>query len=107
MAISPSMIPYERQANERMCGAAALTMVYRSLKIRAAQSEVWPNVSRPNSLGETCAHTHLLAQDAQLRGLGAVVMEVRRPLEALDWCRQDDLRVILNHRSNATTWRGH
>lgn len=107
MAISPSMIPYERQADDRMCGAAALNMVYRSLKIPSSQADVWPHVARPNALGENCAHTHLLASDARRRGLGAVILEARRPLDALDWCGQDELRVILNHRSNPTTWRGH
>ena len=45
-------IPYVRQndpTSNRMCGAAALCMVYRAFGVACTQDEVWPLVTSPNA----------------------------------------------------------
>lgn len=101
-----SMVPYEKQRSERMCGAAALCMVYRALGFHVDQDEVWQAVQGKNGLGHPCGATHLLAVDALRRGLHALVLKANEPWPALTHCFEQ-ARVILNHRAAAHSWTGH
>lgn len=103
-------IPYERQADpqtSRMCGAACLCMVYRSFGKEVPQSEIWPAISKVNQLGNLASTTHLMAQDALNRGLAAVAIQARHPLQALRLCHENGIRAILNHRLQANSAAGH
>ena len=67
-------IPYQNQdpsSPHRMCGAAALSMVYASFGKIVPQAEVWPKISKHNRFGSLTAASHLIAQDALGRGFSA------------------------------------
>jgi hypothetical protein len=54
------------------CGAASLSMVYRSFGKDVAQAQIWPAIGKQNRFGSFAATTHLMAQDALRRGFAAV-----------------------------------
>ena len=94
-------IPYESQSqteNNRMCGAACLSMVYRSLGKEVPQSEIWEKIAKVNRFGSLASTTHLMVADALSRGFDAVAIRARHPLFTLRLCRDAGIRVILNHR---------
>ncbi len=94
-------IPYESQSqteNNRMCGAACLSMVYRSLGKDVPQNEIWEKIAKVNRFGSLASTTHLMVADALSRGFDAVAIRARHPLFALRQCRDAGIRVILNHR---------
>jgi hypothetical protein len=101
---------FEKQEDapgRRMCGAAALCMVYRSFGADVKQQEVWPTVSRPNSGGEGRAHSYLLGADALKRGYAALTLQARDPWRALELAAANGLRTIVNHRLSLTSGAGH
>jgi hypothetical protein len=103
-------IPYERQddpTSNRMCGAAALCMVYRSFGLSIPQAELAPRLRQPGAPGNSSARTHLLAQDALSRGLGAVVLRAREPHRSLRQVHHQPVRLILNHRLRRDSASGH
>jgi hypothetical protein len=103
-------IPYERQSEPetgRTCGAACLSMVYRSLGEVVPQTQIWPSIAKPNRGGSLASTTHLMARDALMRGFSAIAIQVRHPLQALRICRQSGVRAILNHRLRQDTPTGH
>jgi hypothetical protein len=103
-------IPYEKQSGSetgRMCGAACLSMVYRSVGREVPQSEIWLAIAKENRFGSLASTTHLMAKDALNRGISAVVMQARHPLQALWSCQQSGIRVILNHRLRRDAPTGH
>ena len=94
-------IPYESQTqtdNNRTCGAASLSMVYRSLGKEVPQKEIWEKIAKVNRFGSLASTTHLMVKDALNRGFDAVAIQARHPLFALRLCRDAGIRVILNHR---------
>jgi hypothetical protein len=104
------VIPYERQADpmsNRMCGAAALCMVYRSFDLPCSQAEVWPHIAQRGALGELSAQTHLLAADALRRGLSALIVKARDPVAVLKRGLDSSLRLVLNHRLHFESRAGH
>jgi len=110
MSLPAAAIPYERQSDpeaHRLCGAAALSMVYRSFGQTCSQAEIWPRISKRNNLGSLTSATYLMTQDAQSRGLAAIAVRARQPLEVLRRCKEKGLRVILNHRLTEDTPLGH
>jgi Peptidase C39 family len=110
MSTTALNIPYERQVameNNRTCGAACLSMVYRSLGKDVPQAEIWPAISKENRFGSLASTTHLMAQDALNRGLAAVIIMARHPLQALRLCRESGIRAILNHRLTNDARTGH
>jgi len=103
-------IPYEKQADfpaNRMCGAAALSMVYASFGKPVPQAEVWPKISKHNRFGSLTAATHLIAQDALHRGFAALAIQATSPLLMLRLCREKGIRAILNHRLKPDVPTGH
>lgn len=90
-----------------MCGAAALRMAYLSLGVDMAQALIWPRVARHDGCGIRSARTHLLAADAERRGLRAAIIQVDSPRDVLTRCWEHDVRVILNHRPHAASRAGH
>lgn len=103
-------IPYERQTDQhtnRTCGAACLSMVYRSFGQDIAQAEISPAITKPNRFGSVASTTHLIVQDALRRGLGAVGIQARHPLQVLRLCRDSGIRAILNHRLTHDAATGH
>jgi hypothetical protein len=103
-------IPYERQAeleNHRTCGAACLSMVYRSLGKQVPQTEIWSAIAKVNRFGSLASTTHLMAQDALSRGFAAIAIQARHPLQVLRQCRDSGIRAILNHRVKKDSPAGH
>lgn len=102
-------IPFERQQagpEPRMCGAAALCMIYRSFGMDCEQAEVWAEVAR-GPRGRRVARTHLLCRHAIARGLGGVIFQAADPWAALQHSTASHLRVILNHRLSSAKPVGH
>ena len=103
-------IPYERQSDtesSRTCGAACLSMAYRSFGKQVAQSEIWQSVAKPNRFGVVSSTTHLMVQDALSRGFKAVAIQARYPIHDLRLCHEAGVRVILNHRLDREVTTGH
>lgn len=103
-------IPFEKQEEtylNRMCGAAALVMVYRSFGLTVTQSEIWNNISTLDSHGGRFARTSVLCQDALKRGLKSIIVKARDPLSVLHICSVNSLRAIMNHRLRSGSPLGH
>ena len=103
-------IPYERQTGtqaNRDCGAACLSMVYRSLGKKSSQDEIWPAIAKQNRFGSIASTTHLMTMDALSRGFAAVAFQARDPLQALRLCCESGTRAILNHRLDPGSAAGH
>ena len=110
MSSAPIVIPYEKQSQELpggTCGAACLSMVYRSFGKPVAQAEIWPAIARPNRLGALSSTTHLMAKDAGTRGFRAIAFQARHALHVLRLCRDSGIRAILNHRVQPDSTAGH
>jgi Peptidase C39 family len=110
MSTEATAIPYEKQSDpesNRTCGAACLSMVYRSLGKEVPQAEIWPTIAKVNRFGSLASTTHLMAQDALTRGFAAVVIQARYPLQVLRQCRDSGVRAILNHRLKKDSPAGH
>jgi len=110
MSAVATAIPYERQPDrqgDRTCGAACLSMVYRSLGIAVSAQEIWPAIAKPNPFGVVSSTTHLMTQDALNRGLTAVSIQARHPLQVLRLCREFGIRAVLSHRVQFDSPVGH
>ena len=71
-------ITYERQQDadgNRMCGAAALCMVYRFFGVECTQAEVWKAVAG----GTRSARTRLICVDSLQRGFDALIVRREFP----------------------------
>jgi len=108
---APSIaIPYEKQSDphlHRGCGAACLSMVYRSFGKEVPQAEIWPLIAKKNRFASIASTTHLMALHALSQGLSAVVIQARHPLQVLRLCRDGGIRAILNLRLQADAPVGH
>ncbi len=103
-------VPFEKQSDgqsNRMCGAAALSMIYGSFAKPVSQTDIWPKVSKHNRFGSLTSATHLIAQDALNRGYCALAVQAKHPLQVLRKCQENSVRVILNHRLNEDYPTGH
>ncbi len=103
-------IAYERQedpTSNRMCGAAALSMVLRSFEIVSTQEDLWPKISTPGATGPTLGRTYLLAAEAIRQGLSALVVQARNPLHMLKRCQEESIPAVINHRANLDSPAGH
>jgi hypothetical protein len=110
MSSAATVIPYEQQAEEltgRACGAACLSMAYRSFGKQVAQTEIWPVIAKANRFGQVSSTTYLMAQDALKRGFSAVAIQARHPLQALRLAKAAGIRAILNHRVQRDSAAGH
>jgi hypothetical protein len=110
MSETEAAFPYERQEDlhtNRTCGAACLSMVYRSFGDDVAQAQIAPAISKVNRFGSIASTTHLMAEDAVRRGFSAVAIQARHPLQALRLCRDAGIRAILNHRLTRDVATGH
>ncbi|MGC2404683.1 MAG: papain-like cysteine protease family protein [Acidobacteriaceae bacterium] len=104
------MIPYEKQSDEltgRACGAACLSMSYRSFAKQVPQTEIWPVIAKANRFGQISSTTYLMTQDALKRGFSAVAFQARHPLQALRLSKAAGIRAILNHRVQRDSAAGH
>jgi len=110
MSPTAPAIAYEKQFDmqaSRTCGAACLSMVYRSLGQEVSQRLIWPLIAKKNIYGSIASTTHLMAADAVTRGFSAVAIQARHPLQALRVCRDSGIRAILNHRLQPDSPAGH
>jgi hypothetical protein len=110
MSETAAAIPYEKQFDmqaSRTCGAACLSMVYRSFGQEVSQRMIWPLIAKKNIYGSIASTTHLMAADAVTRGFSAVAIQARHPLQALRVCRDAGIRAILNHRLQPDSPAGH
>jgi len=108
--LEATAIPYERQAEpetNRACGAACLSMVYRSFGMEVTQDAIWPAIAKETRFGSLSSTTHLMARDALSRGFAAVALQTRHALQTLRICRDSGIRAILNHRLTHDTPTGH
>lgn len=110
MSSAATVIPYEKQSEEltgRACGAACLSMAYRSFSKQVAQTEIWPVIAKANRFGQISSTTYLMAQDALKRGFSAVAIQARHPLQTLRLAKAAGIRAILNHRVQRDSAAGH
>ena len=110
MSPAEAASPYERQSDpqsSRSCGAACLSMVYRSLGKPVAQDKIWPAISKPNQFGSLASTTHLMVRDALNQGFAAIAVQARHPLQVLRLCREFGIRGIVNHRLQRDVPTGH
>ena len=110
MSSAATGIPYEKQSEEltgRACGAACLSMAYRSFGKQVAQTEIWPVIAKANRFGQVSSTTYLMAQDALKRGFSAVAIQARHPLQALRLAKASGIRAVLNHRVRPDSAAGH
>jgi hypothetical protein len=110
MSASGIIIPYERQSEsqtDRLCGAAAMSMVFGSFGKRVPQAEIWPRIARKSPSGGLTSATYLMAQEALSHGYSALAIQARQPLQALRICRDAGIRAILNHRAKENSPSGH
>jgi hypothetical protein len=110
MSSAATVVPYEKQSGEltgRACGAACLSMAYRSFGKQVAQTEIWPVIAKANRFGQISSTTYLMAQDALNRGFSAVAIQARHPLQALRLAKAAGIRAILNHRVQRDSAAGH
>src|SRR5579863_4527194 len=101
MTASTIAVPYEKQPEPqtyRGCGAACLSMVYKSFGKEIPEAEIWPLIAKPNRFGSVSSTTHLMARHAISQGLNAVAIQARHPIQVLRLCREAGIRAILNHR---------
>jgi len=110
MSETAAKIPYEKQFDvkaTRTCGAACLSMVYKSLGQGVPQELIWPRIAKKNVYGSLASTTHLMAADAISRGFAAVAIQANDPLKALRVCKESGIRAILNHRLQPDSPAGH
>jgi len=110
MSATAPAVRYEKQFDmqaSRTCGAACLSMVYRSFGQEVSQRTIWPLIAKKNIYGSIASTTHLMAADAVTRGFCAVAIQARHPLQALRVCRDAGIRAILNHRLQPDSPAGH
>lgn len=103
-------IPHEEQSDSqpnRGCGAACLSVVYKSFGKEVPQAAIWPLIAKQNRFGSIASTTHLMALHAISQGLSAVVIQARHPLQVLRLCREGGIRAILNHRPRPEVSTGH
>ena len=105
--VAMEFVAQEQQAGQRMCGAAALAMVYRSFGWHIAQADIWPRIARRDDQGSWNAATYLLARDAMARSLDAIVVQASRAWETLVETATSPWRAILNHRYAPASPSGH
>jgi len=103
------MIPFERQIYNRSCGAAALTMVYKSFNIDCNQEEIWRNISLPDSNGTLFTKSFCICRHALNNGLSSIIVNVKddRAWDTLKLCNGSAIRIILNHRLDQHSHLGH
>lgn len=102
-------IPFEAQENRfgrRRCGAAALTMVYRSFGIATDRETIGLELDGYES-NLNRARTFHLSRNAVEHGLAAIPCRLRNPWKFLITGISDDLRIILNHRIRSDSPFGH
>jgi hypothetical protein len=110
MSNAPFAIPHESQLDpqiHRGCGAACLSMVYKSFGKEVPQAAIWPLIAKPNRFGAVSSTTHLMALHAISQGLSAVIIQARHPIQVLRICRDAGIRAILNHRLQPGIAAGH
>ena len=110
MSSAATVIPYEKQSEEltgRACGAACLSMAYRSFGKPVVQTEIWPVIAKANRFGQISSTTYLMVQDALKRGFSAIAVQARHPLQALRLAKGAGIRAILNHRVRRDSAAGH
>jgi hypothetical protein len=103
-------MPYEKQSDpqsSRMCGAACLSMVYRSFGVEVPQEQIWPKIAKENPFGSLACATHLMTGHALRRGFSALAIQSRNPLQTLRRCKEENIRAILNLRLQWDTAMGH
>ncbi|HVP00898.1 MAG TPA: cysteine peptidase family C39 domain-containing protein [Bryobacteraceae bacterium] len=103
-------IPFESQLDpqiQRGCGAACLSMVYKSFGKDVPQASVWPLIAKQNRFGSVASTTHLMAAHALSQGLSALAIQARHPIQVLRICREKGVRAILNHRPRLDAVTGH
>jgi hypothetical protein len=103
-------IPFHRQTlveGERRCGAAALAMVLDSLGVSISQASIWGAIATEDDRGRKAARTSSLAREAILRGVPSLVVQLPDGWSSLSHLLSLGMRVIANHRPEASSRRGH
>ena len=90
-----------------MCGAAALSMVFKSFDISLEQAQIWEEVRTQVADGTWIAMSNRIAAFALDHGLRAVVMKAVQPIAVLARCWGSQVRVIINRRLAPDSSLGH
>ncbi len=103
-----SDFPHEFQEFADGCGAAAFSMVYKSLGRPFLQKDIFKKVSvpDPNTGGLTCS-SHLLLLDALVRGFDALHIRAINPIDMLKACQKHSIRAVTNERAEPLSIVGH
>jgi peptidase C39-like protein len=109
MTASTLTAPHEKPdaPASRGCGAACLSMIYKSFGKAIPEAEIWPLIAKPNRFGSVSSTTHLMTRHAIGQGFSSVAIEARHPIQVLRLCRETGIRAILNHRVHPGASSGH
>jgi uncharacterized protein YvpB len=103
-------IPYEKQhdtTGNRMCGAAAMAMVLRSLNQTCSQMDLWNEIKSLDGHGNYYGKSHKLALSFLNRGFDSICISTKEPIKLLKVCFEHSIRVILGHRLEQDSNEGH
>lgn len=109
-------IPFVRQpaqGRDRMCGAAALAMLYRLWHPASHLDDamlcrlIWDRISTADERGGRYAKCHRLAADLCHAGIPAAAFQASQPWQALTSVHQAQLPTIVNYRANVALPLGH
>jgi Peptidase C39 family len=104
------VIPYEAQLDgptNRMCGAAALVMVFKSFGLTADQTQIWQQVRTQAADGTWYAMSDSIGAFALNNGLRAVIARINQPIPVLATSWDNQVRVIINRRLAQDSFLGH
>ena len=109
-------IPFVRQpahSRDRMCGAAALAMLYRLWNPASHLADatlcglIWDRISTADERGGRFARCHRLAADACHAGIPAAAFQASQPWPALTAAWEANFPTIVNFRVNDDSPLGH
>ncbi len=112
----PAEIPFVRQpahSRDRMCGAAALAMLYRRWNPASQLDDatlcqlIWDRVSTSDERGGRYARCHRLAADLCHAGIPAAAFQASQPWQALTAAHEANLPSIVNYRVSGDSPLGH
>lgn len=101
--------PHEFQESTYGCGAAALTMVYKSLGLKVTQKEVLERVvfTVDQDTGEQSCSTHRMVLDSLLRRFETLHVRAINPIDMLKACQKHSVRAVTHERAGPNRLVGH
>ena len=103
-------IPFEKQIekpNNRMCGAACLSMIYKYYGIPDDQLSIWSRIKDKDGIGNLFAFTYKICADLLNHNINSLIIQAIKPLEVLKICDKNNFSAILVHRVKRNSNFGH